>query len=109
MTITQPDQVKKSVGYPVTADDAVFQVAWKAAEGYVSTRCTWLTTDANGNALPAPDELVQAVVLLTARYLDRRNSPNGLVGLGDLGAATLPSQDVDVKALIGPYRSVVFG
>lgn len=109
MTITQAAQVAVSVGWNGDPNDQVFQVAWKAAEGYVSVRCTWPTTDADGAELPAPAELVEAVTLLTGRFLDRRNSPNGLVGFGDLGAARLPSQDVDVRTLIGPYRSVVFG
>lgn len=107
MTITKADQVAQSVNWTGDPNDPVFQIAWKAAEGYVSKRCRWATTDDAGNTLPPPDELVEAVVLLTARFLERRNSPNGLVGFGDLGAARLPSQDVDVRTLIGPYRIAV--
>lgn len=103
MTITQADQVAKSVNWKGDPADTAFVTAWKAAEGYVSRRCRW-TLDADGNP---PAELAEAVTLLTARYLERRNSPNGLIGFGDLGAARLPSQDVDVRTLIGPYRIAV--
>lgn len=109
MAITNPDHVVTWTGYNGTADDQVFLDAWNAAEQYVANRCTWPTVDVTGQPVAPPGDLVQAVNLLTARYLDRRNSPNGVVGLGDLGAVTLPSADVDVKALLGPYRRVVFG
>lgn len=108
MTITTVDQVASAVNFkgdPTT--DVSFQAAWKAAEGYVSKRCRWTTVDDQGQPLPAPDELVEAVILLTSRFLQRKNSPNGLVGFGDLGVVALPSQDVDVKALIAPYRIAV--
>lgn len=107
--ITKPDQVRTWVDYKGAVEDTVFQNAWKAAEKYVANRCTWPTVDDDGQELDAPADLVEAVNLLTGRFLTRRNSPNGLVGLGDLGVATLPSADVDVKALIAPYRRVVFG
>lgn len=85
----------------------VRSAAWKAAEQWIANRCTWPAIDTDGNAVPAPDDLVLAVNVLTARLLDRRNSPNGLVGVGDLGATRIPGSDADVSSLIGPYRRVV--
>lgn len=81
--------------------------AWQAAEAWIANRCTWPLLDTAGNTLPAPADLVLAVNILTARLLDRRNSPNGLVGVGDLGATRIPGSDADVSSLIGPYRRVV--
>ena len=82
-----------------------------AANGWVSARVrdfSKVPPEPYGFTSTVPDELVQAVVLLTARYLARANSVEGLVSMGDQ-AAYLPSQDRDVASLIEPYRPVVFG
>lgn len=71
--------------------------AWLAAESYVGER----TAPPDGYV---PDDLVMAVNLLTARYLARRNSPDGMVGLGDLGPARVPYSDTDVERLLNPWR-----
>jgi hypothetical protein len=62
----------------------------------------------NWNDLEAvPDDLVLAVCLQTQRLLARRNSPDGLVGMGDLGMARVPVSDSDIASLIAPWRFVV--
>lgn len=87
-------------------DPAVVELAYTAAEAYIGKRVRW-TIPANPD-LPAPDDLVQAVRFQTARYLSRRNSPDGMVGLGsELGIARIPITDQDVQTLINPYRPVV--
>lgn len=75
--------------------------AHAAAERYVSARCR----------IPdeVPDDLVLAVCLQTARYLARRNSPAGLIGIDDLAVAQIPGNDADVLRLMAPHRKVVFG
>lgn len=85
-------------------DDAQLRVAWKAAEEYVSQRVEW-----SGDIPPAA--LVMAVKLMTARLLQREKSPEGVVGMDPdgLGAVRVPQVDVDVIALIAPYRMVAFG
>ncbi len=80
---------------------AEVDTAWKAAEQYVADRCRWSSEE-------APASLVEAVKLLTARYLARRKSPDGLIGMGEF-TARVPVIDGDVRALIGPYRRVVLG
>lgn len=109
MAITTPERVKVWLGG--TWPEGVFSDAYKAAESYVGTRVRYPTEPdpLTGVVPPVPDALVLAVNLLTARYLARRNSPNGLVGLGDLGAVPVPGTDIDVKTLIAPWRVVVFG
>lgn len=76
-----------------------------AAESYVASRCQWVP-DADGHA---PGDLVQAVRLLVARYLARRNSPDGFVGMSEFGPARIATVDRDIESLIAPYRRVVFG
>lgn len=80
--------------------------AWKAAESYVLDRCDW---DGMGAPLnePAPDALVRAVELLTGRYLARRSSPDGFLGMGEFGPARVPVSDRDVDRLIFPHRKAV--
>lgn len=101
--ITEVEQVKSWVNGTRWPDE-VFEQAWRGADGWVSKRVRPLAEGED-----APTELVQAVCLLTAHLLDRRNSPSGVLGLGDLGTVRVPGGDQDVKALIAPYRPVVFG
>jgi len=54
-----------------------------------------------------PDDLRLACLLRCARYLARRNSPEGIVGFGDFGPARVTTVDRDVAALEAPYLPVV--
>lgn len=100
--ITNPATVRAMITSGGNLPDEVFTPAYEAAENYVQARVRIPDGD-------TPPALVEAVALLTARYLARRNTPDGLVGLGDLGAVRLPTTDGDVRSLIAPYRPVVFG
>ena len=106
--ITDKAKVRASVGAEKVPDD-VFTEKWEAAEGYVADRVTYPTTNDAGEEIPPPAALVEAVVLLTARFIARRNSPDGFVGLGDLGVAQVPVSDRDVNRLIAPWRVQVIG
>jgi len=53
------------------------------------------------------DDLRLAAMLRTARYLARRNSPEGLVGFGEFGVAQVALSDRDVAQLESPYVRVV--
>ena len=89
-----------------------FAAAYQAAEAATRKRCRWPYVDPDdpdGEPLPAPDDLVQAVILRTARYMARANSPDGLVGMGDLGMVRVSSVDRDIERLEWPWRAVVFG
>jgi hypothetical protein len=106
MAITTADAALAWVGYNGTAEDQVFVDAYNAAEGYVSERCSWPTVDDEGEPVDPPASLVEAVNLLTARYLARRTSPNGMVGMDDLGAFRVPGSDGDVERLMNPWRDI---
>lgn len=96
-TITTPGDVSVWLGGRV--DPVLLDDAWRAAEAYVQERT--MNPDESG----LPDEnRVMAVNLLTARYLQRRNSPDGIVGMGDLGPARVPFSDIDVERLLNPSR-----
>lgn len=103
--ITTIEQVTRWLGNPALDPDLVDD-AWFAAEAYVGNRTEWPDTDEDGNPIPAPDDLVQAVDLLTARYLQRRHSPDGMLGLGELGAIQVAFSDVDVEKLLNPWRII---
>lgn len=84
-------------------------VALGAACDYVRDRCRWAAVASDGSVMDPPGAIVQAVKILTTRYLARRNSPEGILGMDDLGAVRIPGIDRDVETLIQPYRRVVFG
>jgi hypothetical protein len=88
-------------------DPAIVQEAYDAAESWVGARVSWY--DPDDPTADAPESLAQAVCLQTQRLLARRNSPDGLVGMGDLGFARVPVTDADVQSLIAPWRVMVLG
>lgn len=90
---------------PLSADN--IDTAYQAAEQFVAARCRWPATRSDGTALPAPPDLVLAVCLLTARYLVRRNTVTGIVGIDELGGMQMPGIDPDVLRLMNPWRRVV--
>ena len=68
-------------------------------------------TGAPGSGLPGPDgDLLLGTLRLAARWHTRRRSPEGLLAMGELGAARVPSVDPDIERLlrIGRFaRSVI--
>lgn len=115
--MAQPDVTTAAAVASVLNTDAAgarFVAGYKAAEEAVRRRCRWPhgpvdPDDPDGDQLPAPADLVQSVILRTARYMARGNSPDGLVGMGELGAARVATIDRDVERLEGPWMVVVFG
>jgi hypothetical protein len=57
--------------------------------------------------LPVPGMAVQAGLLMVNRLMSRRNSPDGVVGVPDLGAAVVLSYDADVSQMLGPWTEMV--
>lgn len=52
-----------------------------------------------------PIEITQATLILATRIFKRKDSPEGVLGFGDLGAAVrISPNDKDVLTLIEPYR-----
>lgn len=94
---------------PGSVGDDQIQLAYQSAEDYVGRRVRWvITAPAEGEPYPpAPGDLVLAVCLQTARYLARRNSPDGFVGSDEMGPVRIGGRDYDVAGLMAPYRPVV--
>jgi len=94
-----------------------FLKAYKAAERWVAKRCTWETVeveedDGEGGTTTVTqpvdvEDLVQAIILLTGRYMARKNSPDGLVGMGELGVMRISAIDRDVRDLVAKNRKIV--
>ena len=58
---------------------------------------------------PVPDQVQQATVILAARLAERRFSPLGVAGFGDLGAVRVSRfLDGDVDNLISPFKKIRF-
>jgi hypothetical protein len=91
-----------------TADDVALQESLDAALAAQRRVCA-LPCDEFGDAYYS-DDMVLAVLLRSQRYVARRNSPEGVVGLsgagGDFAAARVPSFDADVLHLESPYRKL---
>lgn len=59
----------------------------------------------NASAEPIQGDARLAGLLLASRWYSRRNSPDGLVGFGDMGASTIRSLDPDIRDLLKPYKA----
>lgn len=92
-----------------TADDAAIGQAVDAAAEAIETRAPRaFTADPDtGDPVPVPSPIVEAGLLLTNRLMSRRNSPDGVVGVSDMGTATILSYDADITQLVSPWTDVV--
>jgi hypothetical protein len=92
-----------------TVDDTLIQTSLDASIAAQSRVCVWPCND-DGEAEYDPD-LYEACLLRCQRYMARRASPEGVVGLsgtgGDFVAARLPSIDWDIARLEGPFTKMV--
>jgi hypothetical protein len=91
-----------------TADDAAISEASDAAAQAIELRAPFgFVLDAEGAEIPPPPMLFQAGRLLVNRLMARRNSPDGVVGVSDMGTATVLSYDADISQMIGPWTEMV--
>lgn len=83
-------------------DDAAIGQALAAVQAAVMARCPSL---ALLEALP--QDAYYACLLWTNRLLSRRNSPDGIVGVADLGIASVARMDRDISQMLSPWRDPV--
>lgn len=99
------DDVKAWMKLADDVDDAALTAGMKAAESHMLSQLDLPTDDFGDEVLN--DDLAQAFLLRVQRYLARRNSPDGLVGFAEFGAARVLSLDPDIERLEGPYKKIV--
>ena len=91
-----------------TADDAAIAECVEAAQEAIEIRAPRaFALDESGDPLPVPSSVHQAGLLLSNRLMSRRNSPDGVVGVSDMGTARIMSYDADITGLLGPWSAVV--
>jgi hypothetical protein len=86
--------------------DTVDDVAIQAAIDAIDAKFTQLLREGTLTD-PVPADVVEAGLLYVNRLLSRRNSPDGVVGVSDLGTATIQPYDADIKKLVGPHLATV--
>lgn len=91
------DEYKQWARVPDTTDDAAVDQALSAVQEAVIGRCPLLLNVA------CPNDCRYAVLLWTNRVLNRRNSPDGIVGVAELGVATISNFDKDIVQMLSPY------
>ena len=84
-----------------TSDDVAIDQALSAVQEAIVARASALAT------ADCPTDVQYATLLWTNRLLSRRNSPDGIVGVADLGVATISRQDRDVLQLLSPWLDSV--
>jgi gamma-glutamyl:cysteine ligase YbdK (ATP-grasp superfamily) len=84
---------------PDTDDDCAIAAALAAVIAAIEARCPRLF----GPTPHVPDDAYQAALLWTNRVFARRNSPEGVIGVSDMGVVTVGRWDPDVQRLLSPY------
>lgn len=56
---------------------------------------------------PCPEDLAYCVLLWTNRLLVRRQSPEGIVGIADLGVVSIAKVDADIRQMLNPWLQPV--
>jgi hypothetical protein len=84
-----------------TSDDVAIDQALSAVQEAIVARAPVLAT------ADCPTDVLYATLLWTNRLLSRRNSPDGIVGVADLGVATIAKADRDVLQLLSPWLEPV--
>jgi len=97
------DEYKQWARVGDTVDDVAVDQALLAVEEAIVARGPQLA------AVPCPNDARYAVLLWTNRVLNRRNSPDGIVGVADLGIATIRSFDKDIQQMLSPWVEPVVG
>jgi hypothetical protein len=93
-----------------TTDDAAITEAVNSSMEAIMLRApgAFLTDPDTGEALgPVPHAVHQAGLLLTNRLMSRRNSPDGVVGVSDMGTARILSYDADITQMLSPWTPAV--
>lgn len=98
----------KSIEDTDTRDDVSLQQNLDAAVSFVERirpRFNYLDDPTLYDSVPNPTpELVLGTLRLAGRWFQRKNSPDGLLALAELGNSRVPSFDTDIDRLLGIGR-----
>lgn len=108
-----PD-LKDDLGLSDDRDDVALSSSLEAAVAYVEQARAgdFNFTGDPLSLLPSPGSSVElGTVRLAGRWFNRRRSPDGLIDMGELGSARIPSVDSDLERLlgIGRFRAPMVG
>jgi hypothetical protein len=84
-------------------DDVAIDEALQAVQSAIVSRCPSLAV------ADCPADVQYGTMLWTNRLLSRRNSPDGIVGVADLGVATIAKADRDILQMLSPWVEPVLG
>lgn len=103
------DEYKAFARITDTTDDAAITGNVAAASSVLELRAPYAFAydPETDTALPVPDDVHQAGLLLVNRLMARRNSPDGVVGVSDMGTARIASYDADINMLISAWTESV--
>jgi hypothetical protein len=91
----------------IADDTAITEAVAASSEAIESRASAAFAVDDAGTPLPVPRAVHEAGLLLANRLLSRRNSPDGIVGVSDMGTARIASYDADISGLLGPWLDSV--
>jgi hypothetical protein len=91
------DEYRKWARVPDNIDDVAIDQALLAVQEAIVARCPTLAT------AECPNDVQYACLLWTNRVLNRRNSPDGIVGVADLGVANISKIDTDIRQMLSPH------
>lgn len=91
------DEYKQWARVPDTVDDVAIDQALSAVKQAIVARCPVLAT------LACPFDALYACLLWTNRILVRRQSPEGIVGIADMGAVKIMRSDRDIDQMLSPW------
>lgn len=86
---------------PDTLDDVAIDQALSAVKSAIVARCPGLS------AAPCPADVLYACLLWANRLLVRRQSPEGIVGVPDMGMVTIATYDSDIRQMLTPWYEPV--
>jgi hypothetical protein len=101
-----PD-LKYDLGLDDNRDDVSLATVLTAAIAYVEDARAgdFNFTGTPGSLLPSPGPDIElGTVRLAARWHNRRRSPDGMLDMGELGNARIPTGDPDIERLLGIAR-----
>lgn len=106
-------KVDMKINLADTRDDDRLQQTLDAAVAFIEDRRPHINYTADPlSTYPEPKaDLVLGTLRLAGRWHTRRDSPDGLVSMGELGSGRVPSIDPDIEKLlrIGRWAKAVIG